>query len=405
MKMKLTDAALKRYKPKTARDEIFDKEVKGFGVRVTQAGKTFFFVRRVRGEKVRFSLGQYPFTSLADARKQAFGIVDKITKGGDPRPDYTVRKRAEAEPETFAHIAKRFIAEYAEGKKTPLSKKTVAGYTWALQGDLTARWAARPIAEITDRDVIRVIDILEAKKQFASARLFRAYLSKFFNWCIGKRMIRENPTRGLSLGSAPAEFKRDRVLSISELQAVLEAASGLGEAWQGYIWMLILTGQRRTETVLTKWLDLTLDGDKPVWRIPAENTKNRQAHEVPLSAEAVEVLSRMRKIGDHVFTTNGKTPLGSFSRKKTAIDKATAEANLKPWRIHDLRRSVATGMAEIGFAPHVVEMVLNHISGEKAGVSGLYNRSRYEADCRRALEAWAAAVMAITANNVVALRS
>src|SRR4029453_18372392 len=106
------------------------------------------------------------------------------------------------------------------------------------------------------------------------------------------------------------------------------------------------------------------------------------------------VLTVLPRIGDYEFTTNGKTPISAFSKIKLAIDKATAGAKLDPWRIHDLRRSTATGIAELGFAPHVVEMVLNHVSGEKAGVSGLYNRSRYEADCRRALAAWAVAAKA-----------
>jgi integrase len=405
MRMKLTDAALKKYQPKTPRDEIFDKEVKGFGVRVTTAGKTFFFIRRVRSAKVRFSLGQYPMTSLADARKQAFAIVDKIKKGGDPRPDYSVRKRAEGEPDTFAHVAKRFIAEYCEGKKTPLSKNTIAAYKLALQGERTAKWASRPLADITDRDIIRVIDKMEAEKRFASAMLFRAYLSKFFNWCIGKRLIRENPTRGISISSTPSDFERDRCLKIPELQAVLGAADRLREPLRAYVFMLILTGQRRTETALMKWSDLTLEGDKPVWAIPAENTKNGMSHEVALSPEAVAVLSRLPKISDHVFTTNGKTPISDYSKIKAAIDKALVEANIAPWRIHDLRRSVSTGLGELGFPPHVIEMVLNHVSGTKAGVSGTYNRSRYGDDCRRALAAWAQAVTAKHAGgNIVALR-
>lgn len=432
MRMKLTDAALKKYKPKTARDEIFDRDVKGFGVRVTASTKSFFFVRRVRGEKVRFSLGTYPpdgadpssagFTSLADARRQAFDIIGKIGKGVDPREEYAVRKQAQAgqELDTFANVAKRFIAQYAEGKKTPLSKRTIEGYKWALQGELTTKWAPRPITEIVDRDVIKIIDKLEAQKHFASARLFRAYLSKFFNWCIGKRLIRENPTRGLSLASAPADFQRDRVLPISELQAVLKAADGLvkatvtkegkaittGEAQRALVRLLILAGQRRGETSLTKWSELALEGEKPTWKIPAENTKNGLAHEVALSPEAIEVLSRLPRNGEYVFTTDGKTPISGFSKIKATLDEKLSEVNLQPWRLHDLRRSVSTGLGELGFAPHVVEMVLNHVSGEKAGVSGLYNRSRYEADCRRALAAWAKAVTATgVGGNVVELRA
>jgi integrase len=209
------------------------------------------------------------------------------------------------------------------------------------------------------------------------------------------------------LASTPADFKREMALTIPELQALLEAAERLGEVWRGYVSMLILTGQRRTETALMKWSDLVLEGDKPVWKIPAANTKNRLAHEVPLSSESVAVLTALPRIGDYVFTTNGKTPISVFSKMKTGLDKAIKidGVTLKPWRLHDLRRSTATGMAELGFPPHVVEMVLNHVSGEKAGVSGLYNRSRYEADCRRALAAWAKAVTAKDMGNVVELQN
>ena len=97
-----------------------------------------------------------------------------------------------------------------------------------------------------------------------------------------------------------------------------------------------------------KWSDLELEGDKPVWKIPAANTKNRLAHEVPLSSETIAVLTALPRIGDYVFTTNGKTPISAFSKIKLAIDKATAGAKLDPWRIHDLRRSTATGIAELG---------------------------------------------------------
>jgi len=398
MRMKLTDAMLRKYRPKTARDEVFDKDVPGFGVRITQGGKAFFFVRRVRGEKVRFSLGHYPAVSLAKARSEALAIVDKIRLGEDPRP----KRKVESELDTYGHVVQRFLDEYVTGRKTPLRAATLRGYRQSLQ-DYTAPWASRPIGDITDKDVIRLIDKLEAQKHFATARLAKARLRSFFNWCVAKRLLDKNPAQNAPLASTPADFKRERVLTIPELQAILEASDGLGEAWRNYLWMLILTGQRRTETALTKWADLALEGDKPIWKIPAAHTKNRQAHEVPIAAEAVEVLSRVPKIGEHVFSVTG----GSYSRLKLMLDKALAEAGqrLMPWTIHDLRRSVATGIAELGFAPHVIEMVLNHVSGEKAGVSGLYNRSRYEADCRRALCAWAKAVTAKDMGNVVALRA
>ena len=421
-RMNLTDAALERYKPKTSRDEIFDKQARGLGVRVTPGGKTFFVIRRVNGAKVRFSLGQYPAVTLASARKAAFDIIDKIKAGGDPREEYSIRRKAGEgdQPDTFAHVAGRFIGEYAEGKKRPLSEATIKGYRWALQGSLIEKWAAKPLADIADRDVIRVIDQLEAEGHFASARLFRAYQHKFWNWCIGKRLVRDNPARGVGLGSTPEDFKRERHLSIPDLQAVMAAADKLvnvnvkngnvrrtGEPQRAIIWTLILTGQRKGETSLMKWSDLTLEGDQPVWKIPPENTKNSKAHEVPLSPEVIEVITRLPRMGEFVFTTDGHKPINGFSKLKVALDKALVEAGvtIEPWRLHDLRRSVATGLGELGFPPHVIEMTLNHVSGEKASVSGLYNRSKYLPDCRRALVAWAQAVTGGAAGNVVAMNA
>jgi integrase len=209
--------------------------------------------------------------------------------------------------------------------------------------------------------VIRVIDKLEADRHFGAARLFRAYMSKFFNWCIAKRLIRENPARGVPLASEPSDFKRDRALPLPELRAVIDAVDKMEQPWRGYMWLLILTGQRRGETAKTKWSDLVLSGDKPVWHIPGENAKNRQSHDVPLSTEALAVITSMGRIGEYVFTTNGKVPIAGFPKIKGALDKAVADAGvkIKPWRIHDLRRSVATGMAnELGIAPHVIEAVL-----------------------------------------------
>jgi integrase len=406
--VKFTDRFLAKYQPKTPRDEIFDKGGNGLGVRVTPKAKTFFFVRRVAGQKARFTLGQYPDTSLAQARMKANELLHRIKQGEDPRGDALARKEAEAEAaeNTFATIAQRFMTEYAAGKKTPLRPSTITGYRWALQGEPTAKWASRPVTEIDARDVIRIIDRLEADKHFASALLFRTYLSRFFNWCISKRLIRENPTQGVVASSTPSDFARDRALPLHELRAVLEAADNLGEPGRSFIRMLILTGQRRGETAKMKWSDLTLDGDAPVWKLPKENTKNGKAHEVPLSTEAVAVITSMPRLGEYIFTTNGKTPTGSFDRIKTALDKIITDAGVKlaPWRIHDLRRSVATGMAdELGIAPHVIEAALNHVSGSKAGIAGIYNKSRYDAGTRRALAAWAQTVTAKPTDNVVAL--
>ena len=401
MKAKLTDTLIQKYKvPDTGRVEIFDTQVQGFGVRIGQRDRAFFFIRRVNGGKTRFSLGQYPAITLTKARSQALDILNRIKKGEDPREQIRRSKEiaGQESENTFGKIAERFLDEYASGKKKPLRPQTVKGYMWALTGEPSASWKKRSLATITDRDVIRVIDVYEAKKQFASARLFRAYVHRFFRWAVEKRLIDKNPAGNIPLASSPSDFKRQRVLSVLELRQVLAAAEKLGDPARAFIKILVLTGQRRGETSCVKWSELTLEGETPLWKIPATNAKNHLAHDVPLSQEAVEILRDLPRLGEFVFTTRGKSALSNFSKIKSRLDEIIAaeskanRANHEPvtgWRLHDLRRSAATGMADMGIAPHIIEEILNHVSGAKSGVAGLYNRSKYDHERRRALTAWA----------------
>ncbi len=405
MKAKLTDTLIqKRKAPDTGREEIFDSQVQGFGVRIGQKDRAFFFIRRVNGKKTRFSLGQYPAVTLTKARSQALDILNQIKKGEDPREDTRQRKQAasdEAE-NTFGKIAVRFLTEYASGKKKPLRPQTVKGYRWALTGEPSASWKKRPLATITDRDIIKVVDAYEAKKQFASARLFRAYVHRFFRWAVEKRMIDKNPANSIPLASAPSDFNRERVLTMTELGLVLDAADGLENPARALLKLLVFCGQRRGETSLMKWRDLQLDGDMPTWSIPAENAKNHLPHDVPLPHEAITILVNLPKLGEFVFTTDGTTPISGFSKIKAKIDMLLFSRSIPHWTFHDLRRSCATGMADLGIGPHIIEAILNHISGAKSGVAGIYNRSKYDDERRRALAAWVAhTTNGPTASNVL----
>lgn len=407
MKAKLTDTLIqKRKAPEAGREEIFDTQVQGFGVRVGQRDRAFFFIRRVNGKKTRFSLGQYPAVTLSEARAEAHDILNRIKRGEDPREQTRLNKKLEDEQaeNTFSKIAARFIAEYCEGKKTPLRARTIQGYRWALLGEPTTAWGSRPIASITARDVVKVIDKYEQQGKFGAARLFLTYSRKFLNWSIGKRLIDDNPVKGAALASEPGDFKRSRVLSITELRKVLEAVEKLDNPANAFVRTLLLCGQRRNETSLAKWSHLQLDGDAPVWSIPPENSKNNLAHNVPLPKEVVVLLKSLPNLGEFVFTSNGRTSISGFSKIKTKIDMLLADSSLPHWTFHDLRRSCATGMADLGIGPHIVEAILNHISGSKSGVAGLYNRSKYDEERRRALEAWVQHVAyGTTGNNVVSI--
>ena len=404
MKSKLTDSFLLKHKsPDSGREEIFDTQIPGFGIRIGQSERAFFFIRRVNGVKARFSLGQYPAVTLSAARAQAFEILSQIKMGEDPRDRVNRRKQkiVDDAENTFGRLAERFLNEYATGKKKPLRPQTVKGYKWALTGEPTETWQRMAIGVITDRDIINIIERYEAKKHFASARLLRAYLHRFFRWTVEKRILDKNPATSIPLASTPSDFKRERVLTIDELRLVLEAAQKLKNPAAAFVYLLALTGQRRGEASLTKWSDLDFEADPPKWSIPAENAKNRIAHDVPLSSQIACILSGVPRIGEYVFTTDGRTPISGFSKIKAKLDGVLSESYLDPWTFHDLRRSAATGMANLGVAPHTVETILNHVSGLKSGVAGIYNKSKYNEERKRALWVWAEHLLASELNTKI----
>jgi integrase len=215
-------------------------------------------------------------------------------------------------------------------------------------------------------------------------------LGALFSWAIGEGLIDANPVLGTN--KAIEETSRDRVLSQREL-ALAWRESGDGD-YGAIIKLLILTGQRREEVGGIKWSEI--DFDSAVWTIGAERTKNGLPHQVPLSATAIEILrARNRGSRDLVFgSRNG--PFQGWSKAKSSINQRMArESPANPWRLHDIRRTVATRLGDIGVPPHVVEALLNHISGHRAGVAGIYNRATYAADKREAIDRWTARVIAI----------
>jgi integrase len=191
-----------------------------------------------------------------------------------------------------------------------------------------------------------------------------------------------NPVIGTN--RAADERSRDRVLSDEELARIWHACGS--DDYGRIVRLLILTGQRRHEVGGVSSSELNFA--RAVWSIPSDRTKNGRPHEVPLPAPAALVLKEAQmEVGDGYLFGEAQGPFQGWSKAKAALDRRIAAAGntLKPWRVHDIRRTVATRMAEFGVQPHIVEAVLNHISGHKAGVAGVYNRALYAAEKRRAL--------------------
>jgi integrase len=345
--------------------------------------------------------------TLAAARRLAALLRDQIAAGRDPAAIHKAKQQAIqlSAADTFASAARDFIEQYAKKKtKGWREQAKMLGLAEDEKSDLVlidkglaARWRDKPVAEIDADAVFRLIEEvrhrgvpgLARRNEDASeprARLMHAALSKLFGWLVEKRRIKTNPVTGLK---RPAQSEaRDRVLTNREIIAFWQAATDLGSSpFNPMLKLLLLTGCRLREAAQMEIRELSDDGS--TWTIPGRRTKNKRAHVVALAPLAREIIAGVERLPEcqFVFTTNQKTPVSGFSKIKKRLDAAMTD--VPAWRLHDLRRTCATGMAEIGIAPHIVEVCLNHVSGFRGGIAGVYNRALHMEERREALELWA----------------
>lgn len=215
----------------------------------------------------------------------------------------------------------------------------------------------------------------------------------FFNWCVGRGLIESSPCTGLI--PPPASRPRDRVLSDDELAAVLRTGMSLPDPYGPIVMLLALTGQRRSEVAKMRWEELDLD--KGLWTIPAKRTKTRRSHVVHLTAQMKALLPIPEEGQPLVFPSAQGKAYQYFSAMKKRHDEASG---VKAWVLHDLRRTVATGMAALGVAPHVADKILNHQSGTISGIVAVYQRHEFMAGRKAAIELWSRHVEAIVTESI-----
>jgi integrase len=394
----LTRAAVERLKPpRLGQIEYYDRRLPSFGVRLSyQGAKSWFVMTRLDGKLIRVTLGKHPVLSLADAREEARRVVNLAASGKDPRQVRAAakRKRRDERRNTFDVCADEFLQKYAAPR---LRTSTQREYRRILKGHDTRLWQDRPMSEISKRQVLDLLEDMEGRGSPGASRHALAYLRKFFNWCAEREIIVLPPTDRIR-ALHPA-VKRDRVLTEDEICDVLRVLDIEQSLFGAIIRILLLTGQRRAEVAGMLWSELRdLGSENAVWEIPGDRTKNKHSHRVPLSKAVRRVLQEQARVADLVFTTTGETPVSGFGKAKARLD---ARINLMrennglepmlPWTLHDLRRTMVTVMNEkLSIAPHVVEAVVNHLSGSaKAGIAGVYNRALYLEERRRALYTWA----------------
>src|SRR5262249_5207087 len=381
----LTDAAVRSLKPTPgARRVVRDGGARSLYLVIQPSGHKSWMMRfrRPGGKIAKIVLGPVDLSgkelteapkvrqplSLPAARQLAAEVHRDRAMGRDVIAD---RRRQRGAPDAFGALVQAFVTDHVSKLRRPHeTERTLRG--------IAERWRDRPVAEITADDIhaviaestARGIPGLERRNRGASdprgRRVGRA-LSNLFSWAARHRWVKVDPCGG---GHVPGPGKaRQRVLTDPEIRSLWSACGEVHAAFGACVKLLLLTGSRLNEVAQMRWSELSEDGT--VLRLPGERTKTGLPHDVPLAPVAREIIAQVRRFDGSalVLTTTGSTPISGWSKTKRKLDAAMGDP--PAWVIHDLRRTAATGMAEVGVAPHVGEACLNHVSGAKAGVAGV----------------------------------
>jgi integrase len=428
--------------PVGKRELLWDDTLKGFGVMVTPNGARSYLVQyRIGGREAptrRYTIGKHgsPWTA-EKARREAQAVLEQVRRRIDPldaaravvADGNAAKALAEANKVVldrlgFSTFAERFIDKYAKVEQ-PKSWKETQG---VIRRDLKPAFLDKPLPDITDADIVELLDELGDRSASAARKGYSA-LSGIFRYACDKERRHMPKAKSPMLGIYPPSKagKRERTLTDAELRLVWLAAGGLGWPFGPIVRLLVLTGQRRDEVAGMAWAEVDRPG--AMWLLPGERSKNGLPNLVHLSAPAMAIIDELPAIKSKaglVFTTTGETAVSGFSKVKARLDASMLELMrgeamdggatqeeadrlaLNPWTLHDLRRTLATGCQRLKFATEITEAVINHVSGSRAGIVGVYQTYKYAEEKKVALDAWGRHVAAVVANepvpsNVIAL--
>jgi len=413
----LTDAKIKGLKPpESGQAEYADKVVSGLRLRIGASGtRTFIIRKRIGGRVANVTVGRFHDTrfTLTDARKKARTLLNDIEGGGDPRGE--TRKATGAGAGTIRAL-------FADYKKAKAGRRSIAEIERIFGRYILPEHGDRLADSLNRADVTRLIDGVAnggGKPTPVMARAVAAQLSAFYSWAMPRlHRLEVNPCRDAGKPDKPTA--RERVLSNDELKALWTVLAGEGWPWGPAVKLLILTGQRRDEVFSAARDEFDLKAK--LWTIPRDRAKNGKAHLVPLSKAAVELLEAVPVIDGSakLFPSRADPERGAsgFSRALARIiatmvkelsDDDEEPATIEHFTLHDLRRTMATGLQRLGVRLEVTEAVLNHVAGTRGGLVGVYQRHEFLDEKRHALDAWAAEVERIVAAkdraNVVTLHA
>jgi len=361
--MVLNDQAIRSAKPGAT---LWDDSLKGFGLRVGKQSKTFI-VLVASGRRKRIGrYGNFPLLSLAQARDAARKVLAEKTLG-------TIVPKHTA----FEDAKKDYLADCAS-RLRPL---TVKLYKAHLKKHFP--FGRRSVGDIGPKDVLKALKGLKPSQKEHAFRIGRT----FFTWCIHQHLIDRSPMELLE--PPPLGKDRERVLTDDELTKIYKTSLKLtAGGFHRLVWTLIHTGQRQGEMRHCKTAYIAPDRIT----LPGEITKNGRTHTFPISSETYKTLCTFPTDSEYVFPAarthvRGKPVevMSANSNSKTKFDK---ESGVKGWTLHDLRRTLATNLEQLGVRVEVTEALLNHVSGKKSGVTGIYQRHTYFPEMKKAVALW-----------------
>jgi integrase len=381
---------------------VWDHDVLGLGLRLREGGsRTLVFQYKVGRQQRRVNLGAVSAIDFEKARKTAQNLYHRVKLGEDPAA--TVAEARAKTAETLGATIKLYLARQ-KGRLKPRSLVEVERHLLVHLKSLHSL----PLAKIERRTIASRLSEIEQASGNRTRNMVRATFHALYVWAIQEGVAEVNPVTGTR--RAP-ERSRDRVLSTAEIRAIWNALPD--DHFGAIIKLLALTGARASEIAALRWDEV----HDSMIILPTERTKNGRSHVIPLSEPARAIINAQPqrvnadgKARELVFGF-GEGAFTGWGKCRKRLNERIAATTGKPlphWTPHDLRRTTATMMAEIGIQPHIIEATLNHVSGHRAGVAGIYNRASYEREKTIALDLWAERLMAIIEgheSNVVTLRA
>lgn len=436
-KIKLTKTTVEKlpHSEKGKQVDYFDSELDGFGIRVSATGKKYFVRRLIGIKRVRVMIGSHPIKTAEEARSEAIKYLGTIESGIDPNKQKREKAKLE-EKSKLTLTVKELISEYIEKHAEP-SKRSWKEDKRILNKDALAAWGNRKAEDIKKRDIVLLLESIIKRGSPGSANNNFKIIRKMFRFAVQRDIIEHSPCDGVVM---PAPLNRgDRVLSEQEILILwsnLDTCHASPEI-RNAIRLILVTGQRPGEIIGMHSSEI----DGRWWTIPAERSKNKKAHRVYLTNSALELIGSLKIIDPdtgkekdrgYIFPCRikpkendlkkEKRPMGRLSisqvvSRNLAVPvmkkngKPLVDANKKPvtenklgvadFTPHDLRRTSATFMSQLGIMDEVIDALLNHT---KQGIIRTYNLNRYDREKQLALEAWESKLTSIITNinsNVV----